>query len=145
MNLWLYQLNATKWTKETYRAEVWEGDIQHWNVGEIRRAVSGSGSLPERGDMMLLFYVPKDQDDPGIYGWGIILRHGKNELDFRLATPSDYLKMNPLWDDDVIATVKRIRGGFNNATLFEDPSDSLKHVRKRIARHVYGRALRPRD
>ena len=30
MNLWLYQMNTTKWPIEKYRAEVWEvTDIQH--------------------------------------------------------------------------------------------------------------------
>ena len=88
-------MNATKWPLERYRAEVWEGsDIQNGGVGEIRSSIG----LPQPVDMMILFYVKSGQIDPGIYGWGIILRCDELEMNFRLATPSDYLKMNPVWD-----------------------------------------------
>ena len=97
MTIWLYQMNATKWPIERYRAEVWENsDIQNWGVGEIRP--STSGTIPQPGDMMILFYVKSGQDDPSIYGWGVVLRCDEEEMNFRLATPSDYLKMNPVWD-----------------------------------------------
>ncbi len=137
MTLWLYQMNATKWPVERYRAEVWEGtDIQNWGVGEIR--ASKTGRLPKPGDMMILLYVKSGQVDPGIYGWGIVLRCGDEEITFRLATPSDYLKMNPLWDDDIDNTVAKLCGKWRQATLFEDRGDSLGHLRQRIAEHVYG-------
>ena len=138
MNLWLYQMNATKWPVERYRAEVWEGyDIQNWGVGEIRP--SSSKKLPQPGDMMILFYVKSGQVDPGIYGWGIVLRCDESEINFRLATPSDYLKMNPLWDEDTDKTIAKFCGKMRQATLFEDRGNSLGHLRDRIAEHVYGK------
>lgn len=140
MTLWLYQMNATKWPIERYRAEVWEGaDIQNWGVGEIR--ASTSAKLPQPGDMMILFYVKAGQIDPGIYGWGIVLRCDKLEMNFRLATPSDYLKMNPVWDKDVDETIAKFCGKWRQATLFEDKGKSLEHLRGKIAQHVYGKPL----
>lgn len=140
MTLWLYQMNATKWPLERYRAEVWEGSvIQNWGVGEIRS--STSTGLPQPGDMMILFYVKSGQIDPGIYGWGIVLRCDEWEMNFRLATPSDYLKMNPVWDKDVDNTITKLRGKMPQATLFEDKSKSLEHLRRKIAQHVYGKSL----
>ena len=138
MTLWLYQMNATKWPLERYRAEVWEGsDIQNWGVGEIRS--SASKGLPQPGDMMVLFYVKSGQIDPGIYGWGIVLRCDEEEMNFRLATPSDYLKMSPLWDEDIDKTIAKLCGKWRQATLFEDSGNSLQHLRDRIAEHVYGK------
>jgi hypothetical protein len=137
MTLWLYQMNATKWPVERYRAEVWEGtDIQNWSVGEIR--ASTSGKLPKPGDMMILFYVKTRQADPGIYGWGVVLRCDEWEMNFRLATPSDYLKMNPVWDKDVDNIITKFCGKWRQATLFEDKSKSLEDLRQKIAQHVYG-------
>ena len=137
MNFWLYQMNATKWPIERYRAEVWEGsDVQNWGVGKIRSSVG----LPQPGDMVMLFCVKASQIDPGIYGWGIVLRCDESEMNFRLATPSDYLKMSPLWDEDIDETVANIRGTMPRYTLFEDRSRSLQHLRRRIAQHLYGNA-----
>jgi len=137
MTLWLYQMNATKWPVERYRAEVWEGsDIQNWDVGEIRS--STPKGIPQPGDMMILFYVKYRQIDPGIYGWGIVLRCDESEMNFRLATPSDYLKMNPLWNKDVDKLITQFRGNMPRATLFEDKSNLLGDLRAKIAQHVYG-------
>ena len=136
MAFWLYQMNATKWPIERYRAEVWEGtDIQNWGVGEIR----SSSGLPQPGDMMILHYVKTGQIDPGIYGWGIVLRCDDWEMNFRLATPSDYLKMNPVWDKDIDKIITNIRGKMPEATLFEDKSESLRPLREKIAQHVFGK------
>ena len=138
MTLWLYQMNAKLWPLERYRAEVWEGgDIQNWGVGKIRP--STPKGLPQPGDMMILFYVKAGKIDPGIYGWGIVLRCDEWDINFRLATPSDYLKMNPLWDEDIDKTITEIRGNMPRATLYEDKSKSLDHLRKKIAQHVFGK------
>lgn len=142
MALWLYQMNAKKWPVERYRAEVWEGsDIQNWGVGEVR--ASTAARLPRPGEMLILFYVKSGQIDPGIYGWGIVLRCDKEEMNFRLAPPSDYLKMNPVWDDDVDRTIAGFCGKWRQATLFEDKGNSLEHLREKIAQHVYG--ISPRE
>jgi len=138
MTLWLYQMNATRWPIERYRAEVWEGsDIQNWDVGKIRSSVG----LPQPGDTMILFYVKAGRIDPGIYGWGIVLRCDDREMNFRLATPSDYLKMNPVWDKDIDKITTKIRGKMPRATLFENKSKSLEHLRGKIAQHVFGKPL----
>jgi len=130
-------MNATRWPIERYRAEVWEGsDVQNWLVGEIRP--STPKGLPQPGDMMILCYVKTRQSDPGIYGWGIVLRCDEWEINFRLASPSDYLKMNPVWDDDIDKTIAKFCGKWRQATLFEDKANSLRHLREKIAQHVYG-------
>ena len=139
MTAWLYQMNATKWPIERYRAEVWEGtDIQNWGVGEVRS--STSKLLPKPGEIMILFYVKTSQTDPGIYGLGIVLRCDESEMNFRLTTPSDYLKSNPVWDSEVDKIISAIRGTRPaNATLFEVEFDSLVDVRRKVEQKVYGK------
>ena len=139
MTAWLYQMNASKWPIERYRAEVWEStDIQNWGVGEVRS--STSKLLPKPGEIMILFYVKTGQTDPGIYGLGIVLRCDKSEMNFRLITPSDYLKFNPAWDSEVDKIISAIRGTRPaNATLFEVEIDSLVDVRRKVEQKVYGK------
>jgi hypothetical protein len=138
VRLWLYQMNHEKFPVWRYRAEIWEGvDIQNWGFGKIKAFTPET--LPNIGDTMILFYVKSRQADPGIYGWGVILQWYETEMNFRLSTPSDYLKMNPLWDKDIDKTINDLCGVMRRATLFEDRSGLLGHLRDRIAEHVYGR------
>jgi len=130
-------MNATKWPVERYRAEVWEGvDIQNWSVGEIR--TSTPKTLPRPGDLIVLFFVKSGQSDAGIYGWGTVLRCDECEINFRLATPSDFLKMYPVWDSEVDKIIAALCGKWRQATLFEDKNYSVAKLRKKIAGHVFG-------
>lgn len=137
MACWLYQMNAKEiYSHERYRTEVWEGNpVTNWSIGESKR--KPKEVMP--GDTVILFYTKTYATDrPGIYGWGIITLFDKEVIDFRPASPSDYLKMNPLWDDEVDGIINVIRGKMPEATMFEVKPSSLERLRKKIAEHVYG-------
>jgi hypothetical protein len=83
---------------------------------------------PRKGDIVILFFAPKNNPTPGLYGWGVILDYDdkfKNII-FRLYPPSDRVKLNPIWDADVKKWVKEIRRNFNTATMWEITTDLLK-------------------
>jgi hypothetical protein len=92
---------------------------------------------------MILFYAKAKTTDPGVYGWGIVLWCDGQEINFRPTPPSDYLKMNPMWDEEVDEIINTFRGRMPMATMFEDKTNSLEHLRKKISQHVYGKPLSP--
>lgn len=59
-------------------------------------------------------------------------------INFRPASPSDYLKMNPIWDAEISDIVDKIRGGMPQGTMYEVDEAVLGQLRKKIAEHVYG-------
>ena len=91
-----------------YRTEVWEGsNTQNWTLGAAK-------SRPKEvtpGDLIILFYAKAGATEPGIYGWGIITFFDKDsgEFHFRPTPPSDYLKMNPLPEAQIISIINNIR------------------------------------
>ncbi len=140
MGCWLYQMRADWYSHERYRTEVWEGSlVTNWSIGQSKRKPK---EIP-LGDMVILFFAKTGADEPGIYGWGVVLRSDECGITFRVATPSDYLKMNPVWDEDVDETIKKIRAGMPEGTMFPMDNEDLKHIRQKIAKHVYGRVLKP--
>ena len=101
MNAWLYQMALRKeWSPEDYRVEVWEGQEVTWPSGKLTGA-EGDKVIP--GDVIFLFFAQTHNVSPGIYGVGIITRYspGRGEITFRVCPPSDHLKTDPLWDDNV--------------------------------------------
>jgi hypothetical protein len=135
MACWLYQMANYNFSHGRYRTEVWEGNtVTNWWIGESRR--KPTEILP--GDIVILFYVKTGAQEPGIYGWGIITLFDKEVINFRPSTPSDYLKMNPLWDDEIGNIVDKIRGGMPEGTMWEVDDNILKRIRQKIASHVYG-------
>jgi len=127
MGFWLYQMNSKVWSHERYRAEVWEGNDTTWDTSKITPA----RRFPELGDVVVLFYA-KVSADPGIYGWAIVLWCDGKEIRFRPASPSDHLKMNPLWNDKVSGIVDQIRGGMPQGTMWEIPTDLMGRLRQMI-------------
>lgn len=119
-----------------YRTEVWEGNpVTNWYIGESTRRPTAV----QPGDIVILFFAKTGADEPGIYGWGIITLFDGDVIDFRPASPSDYLKMNPLWDDKIDKIVNQIRGGMPQGTMWEVDERALKQLRQEIAEHVYGK------
>jgi hypothetical protein len=138
MSYWLYQMNVDRFSHKRFRAEVWEGDLtQNWTIGESTHRPKNVSV----GDILVFFYAKTVAIEPGIYGWGVVTFFDKEteEMHFRPATPSDYLKMNPLWDDDINKIVDRIRGGMPEGTMFKVDGKELKNIRRKIEQHVFGK------
>ena len=135
MSTWLYQLNPQEWSPETFRFEIWEGKHWHWGSGNKR----GSAE-PQVGDTVVFFYVPSGGDDPGIYGWAVLEKWdaASKTLYFIPAAPTDRLKMDPWWDDQVKALVAKIRGKMNQATLFEMDQAATCELRAGVRRWLCG-------
>ena len=140
MACWLYQINAiTQYSQERYRNEVWEGNtVTNWTIGD-------APSRPKEmvpGDIIILFYIKAGKIDPGIYGWGIITLFDKEseDLNFRPAAPSDYLKMNPVPEQKVSAIIDNIRGKMTQKTIFKVNQKELQQLRLEIADHYMASA-----
>lgn len=134
MAYWLYQMSSPVWSSGLYRLEVWEGEHTNW---QISRKVPKNKS-PQMGDIMVLFYAPSGESDPGIYGWAVVIRFDGYEVRFMPSSPSDYMKMNPVWDDDVKNIIDQIRGRVATGTVWEIEDSLFKQLRQKIAAHVYG-------
>ena len=135
MACWLYQMNAKSYTQERYRTEVWEGNIvTNWTGGKSTRRPKDVSP----GDIIILFYVKASTDYPGIYGWGVVTFFDEESVNFRPASPSDYLKMNPLWDEEINAIVEHIQGKMAQTTLLKIDDKTMEQLRKKIAAHVFG-------
>lgn len=134
MACWLYQMRADWYSPERYRTEVWEGNpVTNWDIGKSKRKPKEVQS----GDTVILFFVRTGADEPGIYGWGIITLFDKEVIDFRPASPSDYLKMNPVPEKEVIKIIDKIRGRMPEGTMFPVDAEALKQLKQKITEHVY--------
>ena len=135
MAYWLYQMSTEYFSHGRYRTEVWEGTpVTNWGIGESKR----KPTEVLLGDIVILFFARSGAHEPGIYGWGIITLFDKEVINFRPASPSDYLKMNPLREEEVRDTVDEIRGGMPQGTMYEIADDQLRELRQKIAEHVFG-------
>jgi hypothetical protein len=135
MACWLYQMANDKFSHGRYRTEVWEGNtVTNWWIGESKRKPTDITI----GDIVILFYSKTSAEDPGIYGWGVITMFDGEVINFRPASPSDYLKMNPLWNDGINKLIDKIRGGMPQMTMWKVEDDILRKLRNMIALHVYG-------
>lgn len=133
MAYWLYQMSSTVWAPDQYRIEVWEGEHTNWQTNRV----VPKGNSPQPGDIMLLFYAPTGESDPGIYGWVVVTRFDDGEVRFRPSSPSDYLKMNPVWDDDIKNIIGQIRGKVATGTVWKINEELFKQLRKKITQHLY--------
>lgn len=141
MSTWLYQISPKLWSPEQYRFEVWERQDWAWPVGQkVTR-----GKVPAAGDTVVFFFSPTGGVDPGVYGWAVILawlNDSDRELRFRPVAPSDYLKMDPWWDNNVSAIANRIRGNVKQGTLWPIAITDAKQLRAGISSWLGGRLAR---
>jgi hypothetical protein len=123
------------WDPRDYRLKVWEDRPIRWPVGKI---VSRGLKEITPGDAIILFFVKTGKDYPGIYGWGVIDKYNeqRNEIVFQVTPSSDYLKTDPIGDEDVEKLIDRIRGKGKQGTLWGISRDEFSilcnKVRERI-------------
>ncbi len=136
MSTWFYQINPKIWDPNRYRLEIWEGERWAWSVG---RKVTG-GQVPQAGDVVVFFQAPTGGEDPGFYGWAVILEWFENgdEMYFRPVAPSDHLKMHPWWDQEARTLADEIRGRMKQGTFWLVPEPLAIRLREGIARWLAG-------
>ena len=123
MTAWLYQMaEDEEWTPEKYRLAVWEGEVVTWSHHKI---VSRGGDEPGAGDPLVLFFAPSRTKAKGVCGWALILKRyaKKEEISFRAVFPTDVLKMNPIWDNEIEELVNHVRGPHPRATIWSISPD----------------------
>lgn len=136
MAAWLYQMaEDEQWTPEDYRIEVWEGEPVTW---PHRKIVSREALKPTSGDPIILFFAKSGTQAPGICGWGVILRlyAKKEEIRFRAVFPTDLLKMNPIWDNEVEDLINEVRRPHPRATMWAMTADAYNSSCRRIRGYV---------
>lgn len=123
MSIWLYQMNQDYFPPSRYRLDIWEGESCHWEYGKKH-----GDSDPKAGDRVIFYYTPSKGNDPGVYGWAIIISSfiEEKQIYFKPVAPSDILKMFPWFGDDVLYIIKKIRSA-NQGTLYQINED-IKEV-----------------
>lgn len=98
MSVWLYQMNQEYYSPSRYRLDIWEGRKWHWEYGN-----KYGDTEPTAGDRIIFYYTPRKGDDPGIYGWAVIISAYTEEkqIYFIPIDPSDKLKMYPWYGSDI--------------------------------------------
>lgn len=141
MPAWLYQMTTNEnadrwWYPEEYRKEVREGQPLTWPTGKIYFREQGQVS---KGDTVIFFFAKTGNDEPGIYGWGTIInppREADDDITFVTNPPSDFLKDNPCWDDEVDKLLNDIRRGLYVGTMWNITFEELSKLRKKIRQHI---------
>jgi hypothetical protein len=106
-----------------------ENERWRWRVG--RKASTGS---PKPGDRVVFFYAKSSGNEPGFYGWAVVLDWHEDErgMYFRPVAPSDHLKMHPWWDANAEGIADEIRGKFKQGTLWKVPDHLSPDISKGI-------------
>jgi hypothetical protein len=127
--MWLYQVNSEFWTVEDYRYDSWEGDVNEWMHGTINGETD-----PQRGDIILVWFDKGTTEDPGLYGWGIVMDmdHLEKSIAFRPVFPSDLIKMKPIFEDEIEEIVDKVKGEFPIGTMWALDKEAEKEVRELI-------------
>jgi hypothetical protein len=126
---WLYQMSHGEWPVEEYREQVWEGEVIHWPWNRV-----AGRARPVEGDLMVCWYARSGSVEPGMYGWGVVVRSIRSDkrLRWRPAPPSDYLKMRPLFDKDVQGIIDAVRGRMRQGTMWPIGRDHMKVLRAAV-------------
>jgi hypothetical protein len=135
MAMWLYQLTQAEWPVNSYRLDIWEGERWRWPVGKIAGA-----ERPAAGDRVVFYFAKAGCDEPGFYGWAIVLQweEAESRFYFRPVAPSDQLKMCPWWDDEARRVADAIRGPVPRGTLWPVGDDAAAALGAGLARWVNG-------
>jgi len=130
MPMWLYQMDQKQWPPTSYRLDIWEDERWTWPVG--RKVSAGS---PKPGERVVFFYAPSGGDEPGFYGWAVVLDWHEDErgMYFRPVSPSDHLKMDPWWDNHAKEIADEIRGKVKQGTMWEVPDNLAAAISAGIA------------
>jgi hypothetical protein len=136
MATWLYQLTQKEWSPERYRFDIWENERWKWHLrhddGENMRILGDE--RPEPGDVVIFFFAAQDCDEPGFYGWAVVLNawnEEARELYFRPVAPSDQLKMHPWGNEDGMKLSNEIRNP-SQGTLRKLSLSDAKRIRSGI-------------
>lgn len=90
------------------------------------------------GDRLFFFYAPTGGQEPGIYGWAVVLDWPEGDDDtrvrFRPVSPSDQLKMCPWWDAEVKQIVDAVRGSVKRGTVWPLTDDTADRLGRGIGR-----------
>ena len=141
MPAWLYQMTTNEnadrwWHPEGYRQEVREGQTLTWSTGKIYFREQGQVS---EGDTVIFFFAKTGNNEPGIYGWGTIIdppQKADDDITFVIKPPSDFLKDNPCWDDEVKKLLNDIRRGLYVGTMWNITPKELNRLRGKIRQHI---------
>jgi hypothetical protein len=139
--MWLYQLNGDEWPPERFRYEIWEGQRWRWPIRQQR-----GGKTLAVGDTVVFFYAPSVSDEPGFFGWAIVMEYlaDENLIYFMPTAPTDFLKMCPWWDNkEAEALANKIRGTVKRGTMWKVPKHLTGDVSNGIRRWFGGRFGRP--
>jgi hypothetical protein len=140
MNPWLYQMAEDEdWTPDDFRLTVWEGEPVTWSHKKVMPAAS---LKPAPGDPVVFFFAKSRTKAPGICGWGVIVKAypKKEEFTFRAVFPTDLLKMNPIWDNEIEELINNVRGPHPRGTTWAMSADAYGSCARRI--RAYASAAR---
>jgi len=132
MKPWLYQMAENEdWSPEAFRLTVWEGKSVTW---EHKKVISQRGLKPAPGDPVVFFFAKSRTKAPGICGWAVIVKvhPRKKEFTFRAVPPTDFLKMNPVWDKEVETLINTIRGANPRGTTWAMSADQYAAAARKI-------------
>jgi hypothetical protein len=135
---WLYQMRRRHdWSPEQYRLEVWKREPLTWPVGHL---TGGSKDQVAPGDLLVFFFTRTGNEDPGLYGWAVVtkLSKRKDDVEFVPLPPTDYLKIDPIWNPIVEEWVERIRGKAKQGTMWRISAAELAVLRDQVRRHAGG-------
>ncbi|MDP2744824.1 MAG: hypothetical protein Q8P00_07160 [Dehalococcoidia bacterium] len=133
MAVWLYQMSVDIKPAE-YRSDVHEGrPTRDFGSRQIR---SKARNEPRLTDLIVLFFAPSGRrnPEPGIYGWGVIDSYDgvEKKIGFVTTSPSDVLKMRPLWDKGVKLLLDKIRGPVKRGTMWEVTPEDWTQIQVKV-------------
>jgi hypothetical protein len=136
MASWLYQMTSNDeepWSPNEYRMEVWEGMPITWPVGKV---IYRDQPRVARGDTVVFFFTKTRNEQPGFYGWGIVLEvvesKARNRIKFQVCPPSDFLKIAVVWDNQLEKLVDKVRGPMAQATMWALKDDEFALIKRKF-------------
>jgi hypothetical protein len=130
MAYWLYQLSVEEeYYPSAYRKAVIEGKQVEWTLPDNPRIYRYDKPEPNSGDKIILFFCKTGfrqkgkasgiRGKPGVYGVGTITYFNRDSgIDFMPESPTDKLKVRPLWNGEIDRLIDRIRGKTPQGTMW---------------------------